>query len=390
MPLPNVVFEIIRDGLGQVAFTEDGIMGIVLTGASVQGGVTVDTPYAINSLQDAEALLILSSNANAAAHKQIEDFYAEAGNGVKLWILVSNAATMSTKVASGASPAKKLLDKAQGEICVLGLTQGATQSTVIVDGLNEDVILTMTYLQTMADAYEGKIMPFSGIIEGIGFSGVAADVPNLKALSRHRCSVLLCSNLNTGTKPASIGEFLGRLASIPVQRKASRVKDGPLNISAAYLTDGATVDGREGDLGTLHDKGYIVYRTFAKRPGSYYYSGDPTAVAATDDLNTIARNRIIDKAVKIAYNVYVDELDDDVDITEQGNVAPAVVGNLKTKIELQVNGNMANEISNFYAVINPAQNILSGLPFEIELNITPRGYLGNIKVKIGFINPLNI
>jgi hypothetical protein len=49
---------------------------------------------------------------------------------------------------------------------------------------------------------------------------------------------------------------------------------------------------------------------------------------------------------------------------------------------------MSDEVSQFYCDIRPDQNILSGLPLEIDLFIVPKGYLSNIKVKIGFINPL--
>ena len=111
----------------------------------------------------------------------------------------------------------------------------------------------------------------------------------------------------------------------------------------------------------LSDKGYIVYREFPTKSG-YFYSGDPTAIADTDDLNTIARNRIIDKAIKIAYSTYVEELDDDVEVTEAGLLDPALVTYLQQKIISQATANFKGEISNFRCVIDANQNILSGVP----------------------------
>jgi hypothetical protein len=157
---------------------------------------------------------------------------------------------------------------------------------------------------------------------------------------------------------------------------------------AGYLTDGETVDNRMDKMGVLHDKGYVVYRTFSGKTG-YFYSGDPTATSSTDDLNIIARNRIIDKVIKIAYNTYVEELDDDVSVTDNGTLQPAVTGYLKAKIEKQVKDNTVDEISNFTATIDVNQNILSGLPLQIVLTIIPKGYLNPIQVELGFTNPFN-
>jgi len=50
---------------------------------------------------------------------------------------------------------------------------------------------------------------------------------------------------------------------------------------------------------------------------------------------------------------------------------------------------MKGEISSFTAFVNTDQNILSGLPFEIELSIIPKGYLNPIKITIGYTNPYN-
>jgi len=50
---------------------------------------------------------------------------------------------------------------------------------------------------------------------------------------------------------------------------------------------------------------------------------------------------------------------------------------------------MSGEISSFSAEIDPNQNILSGLPFNIGLSITPKGYLNPIKITIGYTNPFN-
>ena len=385
MGLPNVYITVNRSGLGLIAYTNDGIMGIVVSGASVVEGIQVGEPRAMYSLSDAENLGITEDD-NPTAYKQIKEYYDEAGNGQKVWIVLSDGNSMSDSVSGTSNVVRTLIEAGNGEISLIGLCRGVNQSGSIVDGLDNDVAITMQAAQILADEYQEKIMPVSFVIDGIGFSGDENSVADLHTMTKHRCSIILAASEDDGV--ASVGQFVGRLASIPVQRKASRIKDGELTNLKAYLTDGATVDNRMPAMGVLHDKGYIVYRVIPGRTG-YFYSGDPTATLPTDDLNIIARNRVMDKVIKIAYNVYSEELDDDVPVDDQGNVEPAVCGNLQTKIEQQVNGNMEGEISSFSAFVDPVQNILSGRPFEVVLSIVPRGYLNAINVTIGFTNPFN-
>lgn len=389
MALPNVNITVLRNGLGLVSFTNDNVVGICLTGTAVADKLALNTPYSIHSVPDAEKLGVEKEGVNAAAYKQIKEFYDEAGEGAKLWIIVSGSTLkMSEKVDNSvaSSPARILLNRANGEISALGITRGAALTGESVDGFNSDLWEAINNTQILADNYQGLIMPFCGILDGIGFAGDADMAKSLKTMSDHRATVVLSASESDGV--ASIGQFLGRLASIPVQRKVSRVKDGALKNLNGYLTDGESVEGRLGALNTLHDKGYVVYRTLPGKSG-YFYSGDPTATADTDDLNIIARNRIIDKVIKIAYNTYANELDDDVPITDAGKLEPAVCSYLKSQIEQQVNANMEDEISSFTAIVDSDQNILSGLPLEIELQIIPKGYLSQINVTLGFSNPYN-
>lgn len=388
MGLTNVNITVNRKGLGLVAFTQDGIVGMCLSGQAIADKLELNTPYSVFSLEDVGKLGILEMGENEKAYKQVKEFYDEAGEGAKLWLMVSDEnLKMSEKIGSQAnSPARILLDKANGEIGILAFVRGATTAIASVDGLDGDVWESINNAQMLAENYQGKMMPFCAIIDGLGFTGDADVVKDLHTMSNHKVSVVLSASKDD--KIASVGQFLGRLAKNPVQRKVSRVKDGELTNLYGFLTDGATVDDRMEAMGVLHDKGYIVYRKFANKTG-YYFSGDPTATENTDDLNCIARNRIIDKITKIAYNTYVTELDDDVEVTENGTLQPAVCAYLKTKIEQQVEVNTQDEISSFVAIIDSEQNLLSGLPLQIELQIIPKGYLASISVQLGFTNPFN-
>ena len=384
MALPNISIDINRSGLGQVALSDDNIMGMILHGSAVSGKLTLGTPITLYGVADAEANGIDATN-NPNAYKQVSDFYAEAGNGAKLYVIVSGAAKMS---ADFADMAVKLTEYAGGKISVLGVTQGLNQGDEVSGGLNSDVATAITAAQTFAENSQKAIRPLNVVLDGCGYSGNAEDLTDLTTMSNNRVSVLL--GAKDESKHACVGLLIGRLASIPVQRKISRVKDGAVRgIETAYLTDGVAVEGREATLDTIHDKGYIVLRQFTGLSG-WYFSSDVTATDVTDDLNTIAHNRIIDKVIRIAYKTYVNEIDDDVEIdADRGTIDATIISYLKGQIETQVNGNMADEVSKFHCEIDPEQNILSGLPLQVRLFIVPKGYLSNIQVNIGFTNPLS-
>ncbi len=72
------------------------------------------------------------------------------------------------------------------------------------------------------------------------------------------------------------------MASLPVQRKISRVKNGALPISGAYFSNTNDTETHENAWNSIHDKGYIFFRTFVGKSG-YFFNDDPTATALTDE-----------------------------------------------------------------------------------------------------------
>ncbi|HEY5509380.1 MAG TPA: DUF2586 family protein [Paludibacter sp.] len=381
--LSNVTITLVRNGLGLVAETNDNICGFVMPGVAVVGKLVLGTPYAIYSTDGAQALGIDAAGVNAAAYRHISEFYAVAGTGAKLWIMIVAVTVKLSEIVDSTlvvCPAKVLLNEAAGEIVALGITS-ATDDGTTLDGMDTEVSTSKTKGQILAMDYLAKIMPFVLVIEGRKMVG--ADVlADLSEESNYRTSVALGSTASDGS--ASVGLVLGQIAALPVQRKISRIKNGSLPINNAYLSDGEIVKGRE-DLGTINDKRYIIFRQFPNKSG-YFFNGDFTATSATDDLNTIARIRTIDKALKIAYNTYVEELDDDVDVNVDGTLNAAIAAYLKQKIETKVNSAMQGEISKFTAQIDTTVDILSGAAQKIYLNITPKGYLNPIEVVLSFVN----
>jgi len=383
MSLPNVTIELVRNGLGLVAVTNDNTCGLVLTGVAVADKLELGKAYAIYSTDGAKELGIEATGDNASAYRHISEFYSTAGTGAKLWIIMVAATVKLSEMVDvevATSAARVLLNAAQGEIAVLAISAQADAETT-VDGLDSEVYTAMLKAQALAEDFLAKIMPAVILIEGRGMTS-ADELRDLGTEDKYRTAIVLASTKNDGS--ASVGLVLGQIAALPVQRKISRVKNGSLPIEYGYLTDGEAVADRE-DLATIHGKRFIILRNFPNRSG-YFFNGDFTATAATDDLNLIARVRTIDKALKIAYNTYVEEIDDDVDVNEDGTLNRAVAAYLKQKIENQINNVMAGETSSFTATIDTSIDIVSGNDQKIYLDIIPKGYLSNIRVVLGFKN----
>lgn len=385
MALSNVNITVNRDGLGLIAVQSDGAAGISLRGVAVTGKLELNKPYLIYSVSDAEKLGIEAQGSNAAAYRQISEFYQTAPTGTKLYFTLSDKATKNSALKE---TLKKMLEYANGGIVLLGMSwpEAAATSPVEQGGLIKEVFDTQTMLQALAVEYAGRIMPFISVIDGAGFKGDAVALTNLTTMNNYRTVITLTATDNSGV--GAVGQLLGAIMAQPVHRKISRVKNGalPMTPNSAFLTDKATIEGRDGQLGEITSKGYLVYRTFPGRTG-YFYNGDFTATLPTDDLCSIARLRVMDKALKIAYNTYVNELDDEIDVTKEGLLEPAHVSYLQEVIYNQVTGNMSDEISSFAVSIDPSQNILSGVGLSISLSIIPKGYLNPINVTLGFQNP---
>lgn len=389
MALPNVNILIQNGQLGGLIQFAEGVAGLIGTGVAVTGKIQLADPRLVFTLQEAEDLGITVAD-NPSAHRQVKEFYDEVGGRAELYIMLVADTLDQTDMldVSIAAAAVKLLDYAQGRIRLLGsfFKPPIGYTLVTTAGLDADVYTAITKAQALANAYAANQTPLRVIIEGRAYTGVAANLTDLKTLTANRVGVMVASSDDDGS--ASVGLLLGRMAKNPVQRKPSRVKDGAVNITDAYV-GAAKVEAHSG-ITLMHDKGYIILRTFPGKTG-YYFNGDHSAAPDTDDYSMIARGRIIDKAQVIAYLTYIEELDDEVLVGEDGTLDAGVVKYLETVIKNQIEGNMVanREISSVKVFIDPAQDVIANNKVNVVLQLVPVGYSTTIEVKLGFNNPNN-
>lgn len=395
MPKVNVLYQ--NGGLQQTAGTDDQVCGLLLMATAAPAGLAFLTPKQIFGTADLVALGITAAYDTAQStncYKQITDFYSQAGEGRELWIMiVVNTTLMATAMnVTSTTMAYALINGAGGRIKVMGISRKpAVAYTATYTGqIDADAITALTNAQALGDFFAGVFRPLRFIIDGRDFQGTLGSLGNLKASSLNRCAMVIAAD-TVSTKESMVGRVLGRLAKLPVQRNIARVKDGDIGISTAFFT-GATLttdikDIAVASLDTANDSGYIFPRKHQGLNG-YFFNDDPTATLPTDDLNTIGRGRVIDKATVIAYQTYVLELADDLDVDATGKIAPAVAKYYQGAIDRALRnaffgGIYGAEVSNIKVVVDPNQNIITTNKVSVSVFIQPKAYSKTIEVKLG-------
>lgn len=386
MSLPNIKFEVSKNGLGLATAEIQKIPGIVLTGVTVTGSnkVTTGQSYQIFSLEEAQDLGIEETGTNAFAYKHIAAFYGEAKKGAELWFMLVPAAVTLTEMADiNNSYAKKLLSDAKGKIRILGFLKKSGTGETITEGLDADVHTSVVKAQALSEDFSSRYYPVRTVIGGNKFSGVAAELKDYATTEFNRVSILIANN--DGSKEASIGLFLGRHAIIPSQRKISRVKDGAIEPLAAYFSNGNTVESLDNSWESISNKNYIFLRNFANRSG-YWFTGDQTLTLPTDDFKSQARGLVMDEAVLIAYDTMIEELSDEIPVTNTGTVHPAIIKGWQNKIDNNIGKNMVQQgkLSAVKTFIDQNQDVLTAENMDIDLQLLPVGYSDFMTIRIGF------
>ena len=384
MGLPTVKINIKTGGLDRAGDGVQKIPGLVLTGETVAGGITIGESRQIFSLADAEAIGITKDTTNTFAWKHLEAFYKQAGSGSELWIMVvSNATTYDQMADVTENIAKKLVADAGGRIRVLGLLKESQGSETITEGIDADVKVGVSNAQELAEYYEERYMPFRVVISGNKFSGTVAELFDFTTAAYNKVLMHLANT--DGAPEASIGNLLGRIAATPTQRSIARVKDGAVEDFTAYFTNGQPVETLRDAWDAIHDMGYVFYRNFTGKAG-YYFSDDNTLTESTDDFSSLARGLVMDEALLLCYDVLIDELNDEIPVAADGTIHPAIIKSWQNNVNSRFSALMTQQgkISAALCTIDPNQNVLSTDKVVVQVSVQPVGYGKFIDVELGF------
>lgn len=386
----KVLINLQSGSLGAVATANDGVAGLVIGCDPGTTGIVAGTIFTLRSPDDAVTNKISEI---PYAYQQVKEFYAEAGTGAKLYVLIcANTETLEdmADAASTNKYAKTLVDYAEGEIDLLGICRqpAVGYTPTVTNGIDLDSEDAVVKMQLLAEDCYDRFIPVVGFVECRSYNGTAADLTDFTEDSKNYVAGIISATSDLyaiDPSAASIGLAMGRAASLPVQRKIARVKDGPLAITGSYLSD---VKSEIADFDSVAEKGFIVIGSYANKAGAYFMQ-DSLLTATTDDYKTISLRRTINKMVRIVYATYINEINDDIELTSEGKLSPATVKYFKGIIENQVNTSMTGngELSSFEAYVDPDQNILSTSKLVIRCAGVPKGYTEQIVINLGFSNP---
>lgn len=398
MQLPRIKIQFLNGQLGTVGESADGLMALICGAAAVAGTFVLNTAYTITSMDDLQELGVTSTN-NAALYKQVSEFYDEAEVGTKLVLYPVNPSTAVTTLCdytkTDAGYARDLISKQNGNLRGIAIANlNTTSSTTSTNGIDSDVFTALPKAQQLAEWSTTELYaPLFFLLEGRNYDP-AKELKDLTKEKYNRVGIVMGDTV-ASSKGASMGTILGRLASVPVQRNIGRVKDGSLAPLEMYV-GAKKVDESENTIRGIYEKGYIVPRKYVGRSG-YFYADDNLACDETDDYMHIANRRVIDKAYRLAYNIMLDILLDELEINDDGTLQVGIVKSWQQTVESGINKQMTangelcanSDGDGCKCYMDEKQNVLSTSKVLMTLKVRPYGYARYVDVKLGFLVETN-
>lgn len=386
--LPRIKINYLSGQLGTVGTSPDGLVAIVAGATAVASTFELGISYKLRKPSELTALGVTEENNPALVHF-VQDFYRQAEEGAEVVVCgVDPAKTMTELLAKEEGAVRKLIERHSGALRAIFLSSSAGDSEEATEGLSPDVYTALPEAQVLADWATSELYaPLFIVLDGRGYTG--RNLRDLSKQSYNRVGVLVGSTKQED-KGASLGILAGRIASIPVQRNAGRVRDGALKPEAFYL-DGKPIEEVQSEIIELYEKRYITFRRYVGRTG-YFVADDNLATSPTDDYAQIANRRVIDKAYRLCYNSLLDLMLDELELNEDGTLQAPIIKAWEQKVEDAINRSMtaSGELSSedgegCRCVIDPKQNVVATSKIELALKVRPHGYARYIDVALGFL-----
>lgn len=393
MSLSDVTITKTSGGLGRRSPNGDMITGLLLNGVSVVGGVQLDTPYRLASVQDALALLIdadYDTTNSVLVYEHINEYFRINPNG-DLWImLIAQTVSYADMVdPTAATHALKLLQAASGSIRQLAVAYNP--AIVVAD--DTELSAAIVQAQALATYAYSVHMPIEVLLEGKGYQHATAI--DFRSLNSRSVTVMVGQSLdiaNAGNATyAAVGTLAGAVSRAAVNEnigwvQAFNVLGGSLQ-SIAISGDPCQNIGM-GTLDTLNDQGAVFFRAHIGRPG-FYFNDSHTATDLLNDYAYIENNRTINKAVRLVREALLPRVNSPVLIdAENGTLSPEVIKSIENDGNRALEAMLSNqEVSAIDVYVDPEQNILATSELQVSFSIVPTGTARQITVTIGFDNP---
>ncbi|AOW08744.1 DUF2586 family protein [Flavobacterium gilvum] len=391
-PHVNIAFE--NGNIGTVTTSPDGV-NVIVSSAVANAGFALSTPYTVYSLNEAEALGIIPTIAgNYELHKTIKEFYAEAGNGMELWIYgLAKTKTLDELVAAS----ETVLTSSNRRIRFVTIKYApSVPDTDVEAGLREGFPATCAAAQAIAEQFTvDNTHPVVFILEAYNYSGVPADLIGFGDTTYNRVAVMIGDTEKrtgaTASKGAAVGVLAGRIAKNQVHVNVGRVKDGALKPLTFYVVD---IPVEQVNVGALYDKGFITLTTHIGKSG-YYFVDDMLACELEDDYHFLTRRRVIDKAYVLANQTLTNFILDTVPLTNEGKIQAAYAKALEAEVErviaqeMTAKGELSADVTvandtGVNCVIDVTNNIAQDSTIKGRIGVRPHGYGRFLEFTIGF------
>ena len=157
----------------------------------------------------------------------------------------------------------------------------------------------------------------------------------------------------------------------------------PSPSSVGTFSDGSDAAQRTDQYATLHSKRYLFFRTYPGLLG-YCVADDLSLTASGSDFATLAHNRVMNKAIRIARAAFFREIGEQVVLNEDGTLAAPQYYERLIKNQISNQMTSAGALSAVQAFVEPTQDVIASNTLRVVLRVIPVGYSKRLSVSIGF------
>ena len=378
----DVKFNLGQGGLGRQLPNDDHVTGFLFDVAQPTAFGT-DKMLSFRSIEQVEAKGIIASDPTyALAHYTAKEFFRKHPEGlVFLGFQLTDASI------------------------IINLSQGRIRQYGVFDS-----IANIATYQTLMENLRTQHAPAICVIGATGITdmGDSLQTPDLHTLDAEYVSVLVAGDGSADGKAlatsfgvpyvAAIGAVLGAMSSARVSDSIAWVKQYNYAVAQGELDEPIFADGdalsayTSGDLDALNDKGYLFFRKFVGRSGSYL-NDTFSATVLTSDYAYIENNRTIQKAERLLYAALLPEINSPLNVNPaDGTLDVSTIGYFESLCDktlrenMLANGELSGDEENpgYTITIDPEQDVLGSGVLEVAVKLVPVGVAREIIVTLGF------
>lgn len=394
-----------RGGLGRQSANTDTWAGLFVEVDALPGGWTANEVKRIFRPEDLEEYGISEDSAN----DNYKLAYWHASEVFRLAPDSTIYMQLGVPAADGTLPAAIMtaFNQAEDKLRLFGVVLSTTEiGTAPVEALQAALI----------SIFNDNIQPARAIVS---YKKAVADaIPDFSADANYRVMVDIANDLTVGGLAKAIfdssigmcgaaGTILGQLLRLSVHQKPSW-RSFAVNGNGRWelLGDinGASVENKtQTEIKAYDTQGLnLIVRTI--RLADAYISNARTAGDTADDYAIINHGRVIDKAIVLAYDSLVANLDGPIYADpNSGQIVPESTAKLTRNAYDAINTNMVlgragdqvelsvdpatGSLPLSAVFIDPSQNVLQTSTINVEIRLTPVGSSDTIVINIGLVLP---